>query len=102
MAARAKRLPVGSIPEEPAIALMRDDMVNNRRWFTARFAAGMLPKVDTARMLPLAVIAACACGRPATIETRLTLAIGVSVAAATGASHDDATTTAYARGKHRH
>jgi hypothetical protein len=31
VAARAKWLPIGLIPEEPLIPLMRNDMVNHRR-----------------------------------------------------------------------
>ena len=59
----AQRLPVAPIPEETAIAAVRNDMVNNRRLNVpslrqAHYAQRMSGKVLLAGLLPCTAIAA--------------------------------------------
>lgn len=94
VARHTKRLPIGLVPEQAVIALVRNDMVNGGGWCRAHGAMGMHGKESRAGFLPFT--------RIATLTGRGALAVvpcfaGAVLCLLTGATltgRNDAATTA--------
>ena len=97
-----KGLPVGAVPEQAIITLMRGDVVHMRCGCAAHDAMGMGKQIASAALPPAAVIATLAGRRAAAIMASRAGAVAGNLASATLTGWDDAATTTKAGWCERH